>query len=121
MDLREWLRPDRGRALLDLIEQCPSACRWREAAANDVEAAAAAAEAPAVQQKWAPRISEYDLTALLLSRAVDLLGVVATGKTLKDYRPFPTPRTAAEVLQRQYALDDAATLITALTPHATKT
>lgn len=122
MDLREWLRPERGRALLDLIEQCPSACRWREAAANDLEVAqdSLAQETGARQQKWAPRVSEYDLTALLLARAVDLLGVVASGKQIKGYRPFPTPRTAADVVRAQQAMESAHDLIAQVAPHAVK-
>lgn len=111
MDLRDWMRPDRGRALLDLIDQCPSACRWREAAQLDPWVAAQQADDPKTQEKWAPRISEFTLEALLLIELRDLIGVVAQGKQLKRLPPFPRPKTAAKAVQMQRTLADAEDII----------
>ncbi len=123
MDLRDWMRPDRVVALLDLIEQCPSACRWREAAENDVEWVRwqneAAQDRPQLSRKWAPRISEYDLHASLLAQLIDTVGVIAEGlKIIKKYQPLPGPRTAQAVAEAEQSLDMAVFLIKQLTPHA---
>lgn len=125
MDLREWVRPGRVVALLDLIEQLPSACRWREAAENDLQWVRdqdrLARDRPQLKREWAPRVSEYDLHATLLAHLTDLVGAIAQGfKVIKKYQPIPEPRTAQAVVQVEQSLDQAEFLISQLTPHAKK-
>lgn len=108
MDLREWLTPDRGKALLDLIDQCPTACRWREAYFQDEDAAWERVEAEenglierAEAQKWRPRLAEYDLDAELLSQIRDVLGGIATTLGSK-YKPPPGPQNAYDDARERF-------------------
>src|SRR5690625_2246227 len=77
VDLRQWWRERRFRALLDLIDQLPGASRLNEAIQNDPEQAEIiarhieeqkrkAAEAGEEQRSWSPRVAEFDLHASLL-------------------------------------------------------
>lgn len=106
MDLAEWVADGRWEALLELIDQLPSACRFNEAIAQDDEAADELvkysdqddAERPA----WSPRVAEYDLTNTILAQVVNevkMLGqtiIAANGGQAKKIRPFPMPRTALD-------------------------
>lgn len=129
MDLRDWTRPSRLRALLQLIEELPDACRWREAAKNDPDfmreqmLAEKALEKQRAQdgeskEKWAPRASEYDLTAQLLVQAVNLLGVIARGKTLNKVAWIGEPHTAREEVEKEAQASLSLSLIAQVTPHA---
>lgn len=108
MDLREWLTPDRGKALLDLIDECPTACRWREAYFQDDAAAWERVEAEenglierAEAQKWRPRLSEYDLDAELLSQIRDVLGGIATSLGSR-YKPPAGPQNAYDDARERF-------------------
>jgi|GEM_PF-6503221 len=107
-------------ALLDLIEQCRDASRWREAAANDPdfivwERRHMAASGGRVS-KWAPRVSELDLHAYLLMQLVNLTGTIASDRRLKKFTPLPGPRTAHERADAALEAGNISHLLGALTP-----
>lgn len=115
MDLAEWYGAGRWVALLELIDMLPAACRLNEAIANDPEAAKALAALGTGEDRepWAPRTSEWDLTATLLSEVVNGLQTL-TAVTLKvaggnpgEIKPFPTPKTkiqeAMKAAEREWA------------------
>ena len=105
-DLGDWLRSERWSALVDLIDQLPSACRLNEAIAQDDEAAdelvAMMDDDDSRKPDWSPRVSEFDLTSTMLGQLIDevkMLGqtiIAANGGTAKKIRPFPTPKTAID-------------------------
>lgn len=106
MDLAEWVADGRWEALLELIDQLPSACRFNEAIAQDDETAdelvkfsdQGGDERPA----WSPRVAEYDLTNTILAQVVNevkMLGqtiIAANGGAAKKIKPFPAPSTAID-------------------------
>ncbi|UXM92565.1 hypothetical protein [Paenarthrobacter sp. JL.01a] len=119
MDLAEWFAGKRWVALLELIDMLPAACRLNEAIANDPEAAKAIAEASQgrASDPWAPRTSEWDLNATLLSEISNGIKVL-TAATIKanggkpgDVKPFPTPQTkiqaAMKAAEREWAVQFA--------------
>lgn len=119
MDLAEWYRAGRWVALLELLDMLPAASRLNEAIANDPEAAKAIAEAHQGKEEtsWAPRTSEWDLTATLLSDISNGIKVL-TAATIKvnggkpgDVKPFPTPKTeiqaAMKAAEREWAVQFA--------------
>ena len=105
-DLGDWLRSERWSALVDLIDQLPSACRLNEAIAQDDEAAdelvAIMDESVGEGPDWSPRVAEFDLTNTMLAELIDqvkLLGqtiIAANGGSAKKIRPFPKPKTAID-------------------------
>ena len=106
----------RGRKLLDLIDELPSASRLREAILNDPEEAELIAAMPEPEEDWAPRVSEwtlpialqYDQRSLLVA-ILQTLQMTATGKRAKPIQPLPTPRTAVEAAKaaaRMARMDD---------------
>lgn len=105
-DLGDWLRSERWSALVDLIDQLPSACRLNEAIAQDDEAAdelvAIMDESEGEGPDWSPRVAEFDLTNTMLAELIDqvkLLGqtiIAANGGNAKKIRPFPKPKTAID-------------------------
>lgn len=124
MDLARWWRDRRWVGLLDLIDQLPAASRFNEAVLNNPEQAELIANRPGSGEKWAPRVSEYDLHAVLQRETVQALmavraAVIASvggnpGKTPE----FPTPVTEVDraVARAQEAWADR--IIAAYTPHA---
>ncbi|SDK79062.1 hypothetical protein [Arthrobacter sp. ok362] len=99
MDLAEWYAGRRWVALLELIDNLPTACRLNEAIANDPEAAAALAAAPRSEDPWSPRVSEFDLTATMLReilhaiKALKQVSIAAAGGKPGEEKPFPAPFT----------------------------
>lgn len=114
-----WLVPHRAVALLDLIEQLPESCRWREAAANDVEFLRweRTADAPTTSGgKWSPRISEFTLESYLLVQLVNLVGTLASDKRLRKFSPLTGPTTAHRKAAQISEASDLAEMFAALTP-----
>lgn len=111
MDLAEWYAKGRWGALLDLIDQLPTACRLNEAKMNDPELAELLAEAPAPADPWSPRISENSLTNIILAKVWDALQdqiqtqIGTAGGTPKQPKPFPTPYTAIDRFMAQQTRD----------------
>lgn len=116
MDLAEWFRAKRWVALLELIDMLPAASRLNEAIANDPEAAKAIAAAHQGRESepWAPRTSEWDLHATMLSDISNGIKVL-TAATIKahggkpgDVKPFPTPKSeiqaAMKAAEREWAV-----------------
>ena len=99
MDLADWYAAGRWVALLDLIDNLPTACRLNEAIANDPEAAAELAAAPKSDEPWSPRVSEFDLTATILReilhaiKALKQISAAAAGGKPGEEKPFPAPFT----------------------------
>lgn len=117
MDLAQWWRERRFRALLDLIDQLPSASRLRGAIENDPEQAELIAKAREESTddapRWTPPVAEYDLHAHLLRDLIQATiglraAVIASagGKpgTIPDY-PLPVTEVdrATARLQRAWA------------------
>jgi hypothetical protein len=113
VDLAAWWAGKRWVALLELIDMLPAASRFNEAVANDPEAAAALAQAKLQEPEgetsdWAPRVTEYDLHAMLLRellhavKGLRQVSIAAAGGNPGQEQPFPGPRTALEK-----ALDEA--------------
>lgn len=99
MDLAEWYAGKRWLALLELIDNLPTACRLNEAIANDPEAAAHLADAPRSADPWSPRVSEFDLNATMLReilhaiKALKQVSIAVAGGKPGDEKPFPMPFT----------------------------
>lgn len=99
MDLAEWWRARRWRALLELIDQLPTASRTREAIMNDPDEARLIAfhreygKPGEKDEPWAPRLSEFDLHAVLLREIAHSIAALAGAKS-PDY--FPGPKTEAD-------------------------
>ena len=115
MDLADWYAAGRWVALLELIDMLPAASRLNEAIVNDPETARDLAMLPSPKESWAPRVSEFDLTALMMR---DVLGVLTSiqqtlvavnGGKPSPRKPFPAPRTeidrAREALEREFMED----------------
>lgn len=89
--------------MLELIDNLPTACRLNEAIANDPEAAATLAElrlnTADDAEPWAPRISEFDLTATMLReilhaiKGLRAVSIAAAGGKPSEETPFPAPYT----------------------------
>lgn len=115
MDLAEWYAARRWVGLLELIDMLPAACRLNEAIVNDPETARELASLPSPKEPWTPKVSEFDLSAIMLRDALGILTsiqqtLVATagGKPSKR-KPFPAPRTeidrAREAMEREFVED----------------
>lgn len=106
MDLAEWFRARRWVALLELIDMLPAACRLNEAIADDPETARYLAQLRLDKNpgagEWSPRVSEYDLHALLMREIIQRLdgiyqaSVANTGNKPPQIPPFPAPKTAID-------------------------
>lgn len=108
MDLAKWVTDGRWTALLELIDQLPSASRYYEAISQDDETAEMLLqltednEDPKNQEPWSPRVAEYNLTNTLLVALINeiktlrLSGQAVAGAKPKKEKPFPAPRTAFE-------------------------
>lgn len=102
VDLAEWYAAGRWVALLDFIDMLPSACRLNEAISNDPAQAKLIAAAPKPSDPWSPRVSEFDLNAMLQQQILHaILALKQTTIALKgqhpgEVTPFPSPRTAID-------------------------
>ncbi|WP_152203636.1 hypothetical protein [Georgenia thermotolerans] len=109
VDLARWWVDRRWKALLELIDQLPSASRFNEAVQNDPEQAeliALAREEAADQdtegEAWSPRVAEYDLHANLLRDLIQaVLGLQAATVAAQGGKPgqvmdYPTPKTEVD-------------------------
>lgn len=119
MDLATWYVGRRWVALLELIDMLPAASRLNEAIAEDPEVAAHLAaqrleeEGEPSESDWSPRISEYDLHAMLLREILHAVkghrqvSIAAAGGRPGEEAPFPGPRTAIdkaiEAAEREWA------------------
>lgn len=127
IDLAVWWRQRRWAGLLELIDELPSASRFNEAILNDREfAEAVVAQETGEAPEWAPKISEFDLHALLLRDVIQSLqGVQAAviagagGKPPK-VAAYPAPRTALDDARERLLSEWADDLISKLTPHAAR-
>ena len=104
MDLAAWWQARRWRALLELIDQLPGHSLLNEAAQNDPEEAARIALAREYADddapSWSPRVSEYDLHALLLREIAHNVAAVAQARN-PTY--IPSPRTEVDRMVEQMA------------------
>lgn len=115
MDLDELYSEGRHVALLEYIDMLPSACRLNEAILNDPERAREIAKLPKPKEPWSPRISEYDLAAVMRREFISAINsvqqtvVASVGGKPKPVKPFPVPRTeldrAREAEDKQFTLD----------------
>lgn len=106
MDLAQWVADGRWEALLELIDQLPSACRFNEAIAQDDDAADELvkfsdqddSERPA----WSPRVAEFNLSNMLMVSLINEIKMLSQtviasgGGNPKKVQPFPTPKTAID-------------------------
>lgn len=116
MDLAGWYAGGRWVGLLELIDMLPTACRLNEAMANDMELAEILAGLPEPTEKWAPRVSENTLMNMLLakiSNGIDQMiqtQIGTAGGKPAPVKPFPTPRTALQIVrakqERQWAEEE---------------
>lgn len=120
MDLAAYIAGKRWVAVLDYIDMLPSASRLHEAIVNDPEQAAELAKLPAPQESWTPKVSEYDLAAIMMRDQINLLATIsqqlvglAHGKP-KQPKLFPGPRTeidrAVKAMEREHIEGIAAAL-----------
>lgn len=128
MDLVAWWQARRWAGLLELIDQLPPASRFNEAVLNDVDVArelVARENGDADSPEWSPKISEFDLHALLLRDVIQALhgvqaAVIATVAKPPKIAPYPAPKTALDEV-RQLELENWANdLVAKLTPHAVR-
>lgn len=106
MDLAQWVADGRWEALLELIDQLPSASRLNEAIAQDDEAADELVkfsdQDDAERSAWSPRVAEFNLSNMLmvsLINEIKLLSqtvIASGGGKPKKVQPFPTPKTAID-------------------------
>lgn len=115
VDLAVWYKNRRWVALLDYIDMLPSANRLNEAILNDPESADEIAARPDPTEPWSPKVSEFDLHAVILREIVSELKVVVQtltasgGARPKPFKPFPSPITevdrAKKRQERKFAFD----------------
>ena len=133
MDLAEWWRGRRWRALADLIDQLPAASRTQEAILNDPDFAEMIAQRerdePA-KKPWSPRVRDYDLHAQLLREIRETIvsvrqAVIQTtfdgdGKPLKAPRVpiLPGPETEVDRMKERLSRRSTYEIIAAFAPHA---
>lgn len=115
MDLAEWHVAGRWVGLLELIDNLPTACRLNEAIADDPEDAREIALLPKPTDPWSPKVSEFDLNAILQRNILGALTgiqqvlVAANGGNPTPQKPFPAPYTAIDraiaAVEREFAED----------------
>lgn len=115
MDLTAYYREGRWVALLELIDQLPPANRLNEATLNDPEAARLLAQQPKSREEWSPKVSEYNLMAVMGRDALVKLDSIymavsaSGGGKPKPRKPFPAPRTeldkAREEADHKFSVD----------------
>ena len=117
MDLGDWYAAGRWVGLLELIDMLPAACRLNEAIANDPVTARELAALPTSAGSWAPKVSEFDLPAIMMREMLGTLTaiqqtlVATAGGKPSPHKPFPAPRTeidrAREDMEREFVEDIA--------------
>ena len=129
MDLVAWWQARRWAGLLELIDQLPAPSRFNEAVLNDVEVArelVARENGDADSPEWSPKLSEFDLHAILLRDVIQALhGVQAAviagaGGKPPSISPYPSPKTALDEIRQQALQEWVDDLISRLTPHAVR-
>lgn len=105
MDLAAWWQARRWPALLELIDGLPTTSRLREAIYDDPEQARVIAmqreeSDPDEMDPWSPRMSEYDLHALLLREVVHNLAAL---RREKNPVYIPAPKTEVDRQAQQLA------------------
>ena len=131
IDLTEWWRARRWRALLEMITQLPRASRTRRAMMDDPETAAMildseddeeTTEDEPKSEKWAPPLDQYGLTEELLVVIANQLMVqryeIARMMTGKGSEPnlIGTPRTLVDELRERRAETATLALLAMLMP-----
>lgn len=107
MDLAGWYTQRRWVGLLELIDQLPANSRLREAALDDPEQAALLADLPQPDEPWRPRLSEWDLTAQVLTQIYGVLGAIFQqtvangGHKPKPVPDLPVPETEVDRIREQ--------------------
>lgn len=100
--------------------ELPTTSRWREAASLDVEYTRThrdmKQEAEEKKKQWAPRLSEYNLEAMLLLNISNLLGTMASGRRITSFQQLRPPITAFEVIEQNEEFITMVDLINHLTP-----
>lgn len=116
VDLGQWWRAGRYRALLDMIDQRPSASRLSEAIYTDPSNAQFLLDERnrVSHRRWAPRISEFDVHAQLLKMLVNDVRSLLAGAGPADL--VGNPETAADALLQQQREAQALEIISAATP-----
>ena len=104
-------------ALLELIDMLPAACRLNEAIANDPTTAHELAALPTPAEPWTPKVSEFDLPAMMMREmlgsltAIQQTLVATAGGKPSPRKPFPAPRTevdrARAAMEREFVEDIA--------------
>lgn len=111
MDLAAWVAEGRYVGLLELIDMLPSACRLKEAIAQDEEAAEYILSLPENEgegEPWSPPVAEFNLTNSLLTALINEVkmlrqsGQAVAGGKPKSEKPFPTPRTAVDRVRERH-------------------
>lgn len=98
---------ERWEALEDYIGQLPTASRFHEAYMNDPEIAEMLAGQEASEQKWHPRLSEFDLHATLQREILEVMKgvrsaiVVGNGGRPGTNKPFPGPVTEVDRVRKR--------------------
>ena len=99
--------------LLDYIDQLPTNSRLNEAIVNDPSLARQLAMRPKPKDPWSPRITEYDLHAMMTAQMISILqgiqgAVIASGGGKpKKPKPFPSPVTAVDKARKEYETEFA--------------
>lgn len=118
MDLGEWWKARRWRALLDLIDLLPPASRLSEARLHNPDEAPALLNARLAadddSRPWSPPVSQYDLHALLLR---EIANSVAQLGGAQRHDLLPGPRTAVDDEEHNRRRWEAYELIKLATPH----
>lgn len=117
VDLGSWWSQGRFRALLEMIDRRPAASLLSEAIYTDPDNAEFLLEErqrlKKKSRRWAPRISDFDIHAeMLMAIANDVRSALGA----KQWDLFPSPETAADVLERIKREKDAADIIAIATP-----
>lgn len=118
VDLGLWWSQGRYRALLDMLDQRPSASRLSEAIYTDPSNAQVLLDERRRMSKrhrrWSPRISEYnlqaELTAMLINDVRSIFG------NARQWELVPGPESAADALERHEQELDALAIIAVATP-----
>lgn len=115
MDLGQWWRQGRYRALLETIDELPEPNRITEAELNDPDAALAIVQARLKQPDtpWHPPARDMSLTNFLLLR---LNNAVASMNGAPDSELLPLPRTEIDRVEDQLRHAEALSIIALATP-----
>lgn len=102
MDLAQLVADERWDALDDFIQGLPPNSHLNEGMANDPDYADQIAEQDEPGPEWAPRISQWDLAAVMRAEQLAALHGIQSAILLSNggkpvpYKPFPRPVTEIE-------------------------